>query len=144
MNYQALCMRLIDAKQPVTVFTAQKVITMNPDQPEAEAIAVQNGVIVGVGEIETIRSLLTAHRIEAKFNDTFEQNYIYAGFAEHHMHPHVLGAYLKDSHYVGYVDRKAADGSVMKGIQSVEQLTEHLKTLIEKTVHVWSQIVNSG
>ncbi|MDF4990980.1 amidohydrolase [Vibrio parahaemolyticus] len=132
MNYQALCMRLIDVKKPVTVFTAQKVITMNPEQPEAESVAVQNGVIVGVGDTETIRSLLNVHRIEAQFNSTFEESYIYAGFAEHHMHPHILGAYLKDSHYVGYVDRKAADGSVMKGIQSVEQLTEHLKVLIEK------------
>ncbi|MGF1724734.1 amidohydrolase [Photobacterium nomapromontoriensis] len=132
MKFQTISMRLIDTRVPVTLFEAKKVITMNPEQPEAETVAVQNGIIVGVGSNEQLRQVLRAHRVEVETNSTFANHYMYAGFAEHHMHPHILGAYLKDSHYLGYVDRKAADGSILKGTQSVEQLKSRLAELIEQ------------
>lgn len=132
MKFQTISMRLIDVKTPVTLFEAKKVTTMNPKQPEAEAVAVQKGIIVGVGDNAELRRTLQAHRVEVITNDTFADSYMYAGFSEHHMHPHILGAYLKDSHYMGYVDRKAADGTIMQGIQSVEQLKVRLAELIEK------------
>jgi len=37
---------------PITVFTARRIHTMDPSLPEATAVAVRNGRIVEVGDLE--------------------------------------------------------------------------------------------
>ena len=39
MNFDDLSLRLIDECQPVTIFKADKVVTMDPERPYAEAVA---------------------------------------------------------------------------------------------------------
>ena len=132
MKLANISFRLINMQQAVTIFVANKVITMNPAQPEAQAVAVQNSTIVGVGSLYELQTALAAHQVAVEINDQFADNFMYAGFSEHHMHPHVMGAYLRDSHYVGYVNRKAPDGSIIPGIQSVDALKARLAELIEQ------------
>lgn len=131
MKMNNIAFRLIDLKSPVTVFIAKKIITMNPDVPFAECIATQNGNIVAVGPTDTVIKALKTRRCTLEINDRFRENYIYPGFSEHHMHPHIMGAYLRDSYYLGYVNRKAADGSILPGIQSIDALIARLKELVE-------------
>ncbi|WP_420744691.1 amidohydrolase [Photobacterium damselae] len=132
MKINNIAFRLIDLASPVTVFVAKKVITMHDEAPVAECVATQNGHIVGVGDTDlVIKALETRHCI-IEINDQFRENYIYPGFSEHHMHPHIMGSYLRDSYYVGYVNRKAADGSILPGIQSVEALISRLQDLVEQ------------
>ncbi len=132
MKLDFLNLRLIDMTKPVTIFNAKKVVTINPDFPETEAVAVQTGLIVGLGPLNSLTALLAKNRIEVELNDSFANAVIYPGFSEHHMHPQVLGEYLNNAHYVGYVDRKAADGSLLKGIKSLEELKARLRELIEQ------------
>lgn len=132
MNFNDLSLRLIDFDQAVTIFKAKKVISMDSNETEAEAVAVQNGIIVGIGDADTMATLLTRNNIEFTLDEQFSENVMYPGFSEHHMHPHILGASLNSSHYIGYLDRVAADGSVIPGIQSVENLIARLKELVEE------------
>lgn len=132
MKMNNIAFRLIDMTSPVTVFIAKKVITINPAMPFAECVATQNGHIVAVGNAELVVKALTTRHCTVEINDQFRENYIYPGFSEHHMHPHIMGAYLRDSYYVGYVNRKAADGSVLPGIQSVDMLIARLRELVRQ------------
>lgn len=132
MNFDDLSLRLIDERQPVTIFKADKVVTMDPERPCAEAVAVQHGIIVGVGELSRMEVLLQRHRISYHVDVKFQRHVIYPGFSEHHMHPHILGANLTGAHYVGYVDRIDAEGERLPGIRSKEALITRLKELIEQ------------
>ena len=69
---------------PVRIYRAAKIITMNPDQPSASAVAVQRDVIVAVGSVESIREELDGHSI--LLDDTFETKIVLPGFIEPHMH----------------------------------------------------------
>ncbi len=40
---------------PITVFTAKKIITMEPTLPEATAVAVKDGLIASVGTLESLQ-----------------------------------------------------------------------------------------
>ncbi|MEI8186375.1 MAG: amidohydrolase [Chlorobiaceae bacterium] len=73
----------------ITVFLARKIITMNPSHPEATAVAVRNGQILGVGSLEDLAPWLksTSYRIDRQFS----QKILMPGFIEPHMHP-ILGA----------------------------------------------------
>lgn len=66
------------------VFPARRVITMNPDQPEATAVAVSGGRIVGVGSLEDLRDA-------GVIDDTFAEVVLCPGLIDQHLHP-LLGA----------------------------------------------------
>jgi predicted amidohydrolase YtcJ len=76
----------------VTVFTAKKIVTMDPGWPEATAVAVQNGRILSVGTLEDLQPWL--QRFPYTIDRRFEQNVIYPGFVEPHSHPLVGGTSL--------------------------------------------------
>ncbi|WP_094751672.1 amidohydrolase [Psychromonas sp. CD1] len=132
MNFKDLSLRLIDYDAEVTVFKAKKVITMNNKHPQAEAVAVQNGIIVGVGDFSNIIQLLYINKIKVICNQQFSEHIIYPGFSEHHMHPQILGSYLKHSHYIGYLDRVDEKGNILPGIQSKGALLARLQVLIRQ------------
>ena len=70
--------------EATTVFIARKVITMDPDIPDASAVAVRGGRIVAVGDAAELR------RIGA-VDDTFSESIVCAGLIDQHLHP-ILGA----------------------------------------------------
>lgn len=67
---------------PTTVFTARRVITMDPQVPEATAVAVRDGRIVAVG---------IAGDLDGDVDDTFADAVLVPGLIDQHLHP-VLGA----------------------------------------------------
>ena len=68
-----------------TIYVARKIITMNPDQPTAEAVAVVGNRIAAVGS----RKELIAKAGEQKYriDETFADKVLIAGFVEPHFHP---------------------------------------------------------
>lgn len=68
----------------ITVWSARKVITMDPDQPEATAVAVKDREIIAVGSIADLQHL---GNLDTRFSDAI----ICAGLIDQHLHP-VLGA----------------------------------------------------
>lgn len=74
---------------PITVFVAKHIITMDPTRPQATAVAVRDGQILGVGSLSDLQPWLKdqPHSINQQFKDKV----LMPGFIDPHMHP-MLGA----------------------------------------------------
>lgn len=74
---------------PITVFVAKKIVTMDPTRPIATAVAVRDGTILGVGSLEDLQPWLKdqKHTISYQFKDKV----LMPGLIDPHMHP-MLGA----------------------------------------------------
>src|SRR5579863_2044768 len=71
---------------PITIFTARKVITMEPGATEADAVAVDVATILAVGTLDEVKRQLYGERPYA-VDRTFGEKVIAPGFVEHHLHP---------------------------------------------------------
>ena len=72
------------AGETTTVYTARRVITMDPDMPSATAVAVSGNRIAAVSDTDDLRSA-------GVLDDTFADAVICPGLIDQHLHP-VLGA----------------------------------------------------
>jgi predicted amidohydrolase YtcJ len=70
---------------PVTVYTARRVITMEPGLPEATAVAVADGRIVGVGSVESLQRWIDARG--GKVDRQLADKVLMPGFIDPHVHP---------------------------------------------------------
>jgi predicted amidohydrolase YtcJ len=76
-------------EKAMTVYRARKIITMDPAQPTAHAVAVKDGRLVAVGSFDdVVRALGT---IDYTVDGTFADSVLIAGLIDQHLHP-VLGA----------------------------------------------------
>ncbi|MCV6825802.1 MULTISPECIES: amidohydrolase [Halocynthiibacter] len=73
----------------VTIYTAREIVTLDPDQPSASAVAVVNGRILGVGDVETLTEALADQPYE--IDETFADKVIVPGFIAQHDHPVLAG-----------------------------------------------------
>lgn len=82
------CSAMADTSS-ITVFVAKKIITMDPTRPQATAVAVRDGKIVGVGSLTDLKPWLkdNPHTIDQQFKDKV----LVPGLIDPHMHP-MLGA----------------------------------------------------
>ena len=80
------------ATEPITVYTARSVITMNRSMPRAEAVAVRGDRIIEVGTVDSMEPWLRAndHRIDDRFADAV----ITPGFIDPHLHPTMAAVLL--------------------------------------------------
>lgn len=107
----------------VTIFEAKKIITLDPMQPEATAVAVQDGHILAVGNLEEVQSWV--HDSPVEVDRRFAQQILLPGFIEAHMHPHITGI-LWQGLYVGRFDRYTPDGKFQKGLTSKQQALDKI------------------
>ena len=73
----------------ITVFTAREVITLDPENPSATAIAVEDGRIVAAGTLDEVQSLLGD--LSYDLDRTFEDHVVVPGFIAQHDHPVLAG-----------------------------------------------------
>ncbi len=78
-----------DQRGAITVFTAKKIVTMDPTRPTATAIAVREGRILGVGSLQDLAPWLEDN--EYTINDQFMDKVLMPGLIDPHLHP-LLGA----------------------------------------------------
>ena len=71
--------------QELVVYTAKKIITMEPALPEADAVAVSDGRIVAVGTLESLQPWMTAR--ETRIDDSLQDKILMPGFIDPHVHP---------------------------------------------------------
>ena len=73
----------------IVVYVAKKIVTMDPTNPTATAVAVRGSRIVSVGSLATLEPWLRAHyhRIDEQFSDKV----LLPGLIDPHLHP-MLGA----------------------------------------------------
>ena len=105
----------------ITVYPARKILTMNPMQPEARAVAVRDGRILAVADdIETMRGWG-----ELQVDDRFADRVLMPGMVEGHCH--VLEGGMWRYTYVGYYDRVSPDGRRWPGLKSIAAVLERLR-----------------
>ena len=73
----------------ITVFTAKKIITMDPTRPSATAVAVRDGKILSVGSLQDLQPWLKDKKYTV--NNQFKDKILTPGLIDPHMHP-MLGA----------------------------------------------------
>jgi predicted amidohydrolase YtcJ len=78
-----------DQHRSITVFTAKKVVTMDPTRPTATAIAVREGMILGVGSLQDLAPWLKENNYT--INEQFKDKVLIPGMIDPHLHP-LLGA----------------------------------------------------
>lgn len=103
-----------------TIFTARKVITMNPANPEAEAVAVRDGRIVCAGSLQECQDWG-----EATIDDRFAGHVLVPGFVE--AHGHTMDSASELMPFVGYYPYPLSDGTMTTPIRSYDDLIARLK-----------------
>lgn len=106
----------------ITVYSARRIITMNPSNPYATHVAVRDGLILGAGSLAEL-----APWGEYELDDTFADQIITPGFVE--AHAHIMEGATGLMPYVGYFDRALPDGSTARGVRSYAELIERLKVV---------------
>ena len=92
---------------PTIVFTARKILTMNPRQPEATHVAVRDGRVLAVGSLD---------RMEAwgpfDLDERFADKVLMPGLVEGHSHLMAGGAVAVSVHGVSCAHRAGRHGLV--------------------------------
>ncbi|MCH2625922.1 MAG: amidohydrolase family protein, partial [Acidimicrobiales bacterium] len=102
------------------IFTAKRIITMNPALPFAEAIAVQGDRILGLGTIEDL-----AQWGDYEVDDQFKDHILLPGFVE--AHTHVMTGGVWEFPYVGFYDRVDPTGRTWSGCRDLSSVVERLQ-----------------
>jgi predicted amidohydrolase YtcJ len=103
----------------VKIFTAKRIITMNPALPFAQAIAVRGDRILGVGTVEDLAQW-GDHELSEQFND----HVLMPGFVE--AHTHVMAGAVWEFPYVGFYDRADPTGGTWLGCQTIASVVDRL------------------
>lgn len=101
------------------VFSARKILTMNPAQAEATHVAVRDGRIVAVGGPADMTAWEDVERI-----DTFHDKVLMPGLVEGHCH--LMEGAMWEAVYVGYYDRRDPDGKLWRGLKTLDQVIDRL------------------
>jgi|FEC22Drversion2_1045045.scaffolds.fasta_scaffold00895_10 predicted amidohydrolase YtcJ len=107
--------------EPITVFSAHKIITLDPAVEEATHVAVRDGLIIEVGDLDDC-----AAWGPYTLDDRFGGSVLIPGMIESHAHL-LDGLLWAKAAYVGPVDRHDPSGKLRKGINNVPDLVRRLK-----------------
>jgi len=113
---------------PLTVFTARKIITMEPALPEATAVAVADGRIVAAGSLESLSGWI--ERRGARIDKRFADKIVMPGFIDPHVHPS-LPAVLTQFAFIAPDDWSLPTGE-FPGARTPEAFVKRLKELAAK------------
>lgn len=103
-----------------TIYSARKIITMNPNRPAATHVAVRDDRILAVGDLQELEGWGPY-----TLNETFRDKVLMPGLVEGHAH--TMEGTLWRYVYCGYFDRADPDGTVWQGLQSIDAILDRLK-----------------
>lgn len=92
-----------------SVYVAREIVTLDPDKPSANAVAVVNGHILAVGELAEIETLIGDQPYD--IDRSFESKVIVPGFIAQHDHP-MLAALTMSSEILAIEDWVLPEGTV--------------------------------
>lgn len=104
----------------ITVFSAKKIITMDPSRPEATHIAVQDGKILAVGGADCADAWGAVNH-----DDRLADTVLMPGFVEGHAH--MMAGAMWNFAYAGYHDRIDPQGQWHKGMTDIDAVIARLK-----------------
>lgn len=99
----------------LTIFTARRIITMDPSLPEASAVAISGGRIVAVGDLESMEPWLRGR--EAVLDDRFANSVLMPGLIDNHIHP-FLGAILTPTEIIAPEPWRMPGGEILPAANS--------------------------
>ncbi|KAG1702880.1 putative amidohydrolase YtcJ [Nymphon striatum] len=102
------------------IYSAKKIITMNPSRPQTTHVAVANGRIVGTGTLDEL-----SRWGDYELDESFADKIIMPGLVEGHAH--TMEGTMWRYVYCGYFDRMDPDGKMWAGVQNIEGVLERLK-----------------
>ena len=101
------------------IFSARKIVTMNPSRPQATHVAVREGRVVAVGSLEEVGGA------NATVDDRFKDKVLLPGFVEGHSH--IMEGMMWNLPYVGAGDRRSPEGRLVKGLPDIEAIVARLQ-----------------
>jgi predicted amidohydrolase YtcJ len=125
------------ASGPITIFQAKKIITLDPDNPEAEYVAVRDGRILGAGPLDTLTGW-GDHTLD----DTFKDHILTPGLIEAHSHP--MEGMVDQVVWVGYYDRLDSKGNVIPGTGSYDEFLAKMKAADARLTDPNAPLIASG
>lgn len=105
-----------------TVYSARRILTMNPRQPEATHVAVRDGRVLAVGSLADIREW-GAFDLDERFADQV----LMPGLVEGHCHLKEGGMWNQP--YLGWFDRRGPDGRTWPGLRSMDAVVARLREI---------------
>jgi predicted amidohydrolase YtcJ len=101
------------------IYSAQKIITMNPSRPNATHVAVQGDRILAVGDLAELETWGPYKLVE-----TFADKILMPGLVEGHAH--TMEGTLWRYVYCGFFDRADPDGKTWDGVKTIEAIQDRL------------------
>ncbi len=108
-------------QNPITVFKARKILTMNPRQPEATHVAVRDGRVLAVGSLDRMQAWG-----DFEIDERFADKVLMPGLVEGHSH--LMAGGLWQFPFTGFHARTAPDGTVWSGCKNFEEVIERLQS----------------
>ena len=108
------------------VYSARRILTMNPNRPFATHVAVRDGRILGAGTLDELKGWG-----KLELDERFADKVILPGFVEGHSHAFEGGVWKFP--YVGYFDRISPEGQRFKGLKNIDEVVATLRSF-EKTL----------
>ena len=108
----------------ITVFSARKIITMDPNRPEATHVAVRDGKILAVGDASCADAWGAVRR-----DDSLAHAVLMPGFVEGHAH--MMAGAMWQFAYAGYHDRIDPQGTLHKGMTDIDAVIARLRVHAE-------------
>jgi predicted amidohydrolase YtcJ len=109
--------------EDTVVYSARKIVTMNPSRPFATHVAVRGGRIAAVGNAAEISQFAP----DGKIDDRFRDKVLLPGFVEGHSH--IMEGMMWSLPYVGAFDRKSPEGKVVAGVRELDAIVARLKAV---------------
>ena len=114
-------------RQPITIYPAKKIITMDASLPEASAVAVCADRIVAVGDMASMAPWREGRtvRVDARLADKV----LLPGLIDNHVHPW-LGALLLPTAIIAPEDWRMADGTVARAAPDRETWLARIRAAV--------------
>jgi predicted amidohydrolase YtcJ len=109
----------------ITVFSAKKIITMDPNRPQATHVAVRDGKILAVGGSDCADQW-GGGQLDGRLGNAV----LMPGFVEGHAH--MMAGAMWDYAYAGYHDRIDPQGKLWRGMTTIEAVIAGLKDHCDK------------
>ena len=103
------------------IYNAKKIITMDPNQPEASHVAVRDGKILAVGGADCAAPWGGGRR-----DDRLADTVLMPGFVEGHAH--MMAGAMWQYAYAGFHDRIDPQGKLWQGMQDIDAVISGLKS----------------
>ena len=108
----------------VTIYSARRILTMNPRHPVATHVAVRDGHVLGAGALDDL-----AGWGDYELDERFASKVVMPGFVEGHCHSWEGSAW--EDTYLGFFDRTAPDGVLHPGLKSIDTVVERFRAAAE-------------